>query len=219
MTTRLVVCGAGGHGTVVLEALRALSCEVVAIVDRDAARHGSSVMGTPIVGGDDVLSDLVHRGVTHFVVGVGSVGDSTARRLLFERAVASGLQPFTLVHRAAWVSPSATLEAGATVLAGAIVGTAARLERNALINSGAIVEHDCRIGAHAHVATGARLAGGVDVGAGSHVGIGAVVREGVTIGCGAIVGAGAVVLEPVADGLTVVGVPARVVSRLAGAAR
>ena len=45
------------------------------------------------------------------------------------------------------------------------------------------------------------------------VGTGAIVLPGVVIGVGAMVGAGAVVTEDVPDGVTVVGSPARVVSK------
>lgn len=45
------------------------------------------------------------------------------------------------------------------------------------------------------------------------VGTGAIVLPGVTIGAGAMVGAGAVVTADVPDGVTVVGNPARVVSK------
>jgi UDP-2-acetamido-3-amino-2,3-dideoxy-glucuronate N-acetyltransferase len=45
------------------------------------------------------------------------------------------------------------------------------------------------------------------------VGTGAIVLPGVTIGAGAMIGAGAVVTADVADGVTVVGNPARVVSK------
>ena len=51
------------------------------------------------------------------------------------------------------------------------------------------------------------------VGAFAHLGIGAMALPGAEIGEGAVVGAGAVVLKTVAAGVTVVGVPARVVVR------
>jgi acetyltransferase-like isoleucine patch superfamily enzyme len=47
------------------------------------------------------------------------------------------------------------------------------------------------------------------------VGAGAVIRQGIQIGDGAVVGAGAVVVKDVPPGVTVVGVPARVLVKLA----
>jgi acetyltransferase EpsM len=56
------------------------------------------------------------------------------------------------------------------------------------------------------------VAGGVHVGEGTWIGAGAVVKQGINIGSWCMIGAGAVVVNDVPDGLTVVGVPARVMN-------
>jgi acetyltransferase-like isoleucine patch superfamily enzyme len=56
----------------------------------------------------------------------------------------------------------------------------------------------------------ARRSAGISVGDGAWLGAGAKVLDGVTVGARAVVGAGAVVREPVPDGLTAVGIPARI---------
>jgi carbonic anhydrase/acetyltransferase-like protein (isoleucine patch superfamily) len=48
------------------------------------------------------------------------------------------------------------------------------------------------------------------------IGLGALVKQGVVIGKGVIVGAGSVVLGPVADGKTVIGTPARELTKYQG---
>jgi acetyltransferase-like isoleucine patch superfamily enzyme len=53
------------------------------------------------------------------------------------------------------------------------------------------------------------LSGSVRIGRDTLVGVGASVRQGITIGSGVVVGAGAAVVHDVADGLTVLGAPAR----------
>ena len=60
---------------------------------------------------------------------------------------------------------------------------------------------------------GANIAGGVSIGTGSWIGIGAAVIGRIDIGSYVRVGAGAVVIKSVADGLTVVGNPARPIER------
>lgn len=210
---RCVIVGGGGHARVVLDSLQLSDAATAeAVVDADRARWGGEVLGVPVVGGDDRLIELRRAGVTHFVVGVGGVGDNRPRRRLFELALAAGLLPLTVIHPSAICSRWAGVGPGTVLLPSAIVNAGARVGANVIVNSGAIVEHDCVIGDHVHIATGARLASTVRVGDGAHIGAGATVRQGMTIGAAAIVGAGAVVVRDVAPGATVAGVPARPLS-------
>lgn len=184
-----------------------------AVVDSDRAQWGKQILGVMVVGGDDRLAALAREGVTHFVVGLGGVGDNRPRQRLFDFAIGIGLQPVTVVHPSVVCSSWATIGAGSVLLPGAIINAGARLGVNVIVNSGAIVEHDCEIGDHAHIATGARLASTVCVGRAAHIGAGATVRQCLTIGEEAIVGAGAMVVDDVAPRSVVAGVPARPLRR------
>lgn len=202
---KCVLIGAGGHGRVLMEAHAPGRFD--AILDSQPGLE--EVAGVPVIGGDDMLPSLAAQGFTHFVIGVGSARSCARRAQLFDIAVQAGLQPQTVLHTTAWISPSAVLGAGCQILTKAVVHTNARLGDHVLVNTGAIVEHDCVIGAHCHIATGAVLCGNVTIGAASHIGAGAVIRQGIKIGAGALVAAGAVVVRDVLEGQTVVGVPAR----------
>lgn len=213
--TRVIGFGAGGHAKVVIEILRALGgFDIVGLLDPSPALRGTTVIGVPVVGDDDLAAGLVRDGVRHAFIGLGSGSSTLPRRRLFDLACGYDLELVTAVHPSAVVSPSATIGPGVTIMAGAVVNAGASIGTHVIVNTGAIVEHDCRLGAHAHVATGARLAGGVTVGEGAHIGIGASVRQNITIGRLAVVGAGAVVVTDVADGVVVVGVPARMLRQV-----
>jgi sugar O-acyltransferase (sialic acid O-acetyltransferase NeuD family) len=206
---RCVVLGGGGHGAVIIDILITGKAAVpIAVVDRDSALWGTTVLDVPVTGGDEKLADLAVNGATSFVIGVGSTGNATPRQRLFKLAQKAGLQALTLCHPTAFVSKLAQLGEGSVVAAMAAVNTRATVGANVIINTGAIVEHDCVLGDHVHIATGAKLAGGVVVGDSAHIGAGAVVKEGIHIGADALVGAGAVVICDVAPKTTVVGVPA-----------
>lgn len=205
----IVGVGAGTHAKSVLEAIRSAGrFEVAALVDDDPAREGTELLGFSVVP-PTALERIRSDGVVHAFAGIGGIGDSSARRRVFERLLAAGFELPAIVHASAVVSPWARLGRGAQVLAGAIVNAGAEVGDNVIVNTGAIVEHDCRLDAHAHVAPGVRLAGLATVGEGAHVGIGAVVIEGIRIGEGALVAAGAVVVTDVPAGARVAGVPAR----------
>jgi len=212
---KYIVLGAGGHARVVVDCIRARSdAEAYAMLDPEQKLWGQKCCGIPVMGGDDLMHGLRKQGVTHFAVGVGSVGDSSVRRRLFDLATAASLDPIAVVHPSAVCSPSATIGQGAQLFPRCVVNAGASLGANVIVNTGAIVEHDCVLDDHVHVAPGATLGGGCQVWKGAHVGLGATVLQGVSIGAYSIVGAGAVVLQDVPPRTMVAGVPARVIRAL-----
>ena len=209
MALPVVGLGAGGHAKVVIEILKEMKgWKLVGVLDPDTALHGGAILGVPVLGGDEELPRLKHEGVTHFFVGVGSVGDPGPRIRIYERSIAAGLKPAGAIHPGTIISPSAKLGEGVTVMAGALIGPDVVIGDNVIVNTGSVIEHDCEIGDHAHVATGARLAGGVVVGRAAHVGAGATILQRLKIAEGAILGAGAVIIRDVAPNSVVAGVPA-----------
>jgi sugar O-acyltransferase (sialic acid O-acetyltransferase NeuD family) len=209
--TQVVGFGAGGHSKVVIEILRCFpQFEIVGLLDPRKDLWGTQVLRVHVMGDDSLMSELKGRGIHHAFIGIGTTGDTSLRKQLYEKVLSFGFQLVAAIHPSAVVSPSATIGAGPTIMAGAMINADTRLGDNVIVNTGAIVEHDCVVGNHSHIATGARLAGGVHVGGGTHVGLGALIRQKIQIGEDAIVGAGAVVVRDVPDGKTVVGVPARI---------
>lgn len=208
-TSGCVILGAGGHARVVLDALAAQArWSRYAFLDRDSALRGRMVSGVPVVGDDDDLVQAARNGFTHFIVGIGGIGDNAPRLKLYEKGLAAGLEPASALHPAAHVAASSAIGDGTAVLAGVVVNPDAAVGRNVVLNTGCIVEHDCRIGDHVQVSPGAIVLGGVSVGRLAYIGAGAVLVQGVRIGQSAVVGAGAVVLTNVPDGARAIGVPA-----------
>lgn len=211
MTDSFIVWGAGGHGKVVADLLRAQfgADTTLRYCDRDTSRKGELAEpgGGRVELDDDDLEAALEAGELGSVV--LAVGNNRARLEMFARLRAHGVEMPTLVHPSASVSPSAHLGAATHVVTGAIVHPAANVGSAVILNTRCVVEHDCVVGDGAHISPGAVLAGAVRVGARSWIGAGATVIPGVTVGSDAIVGAGAVVIRDVPDGATVVGVPAR----------
>ncbi len=207
----LVIIGAGGHGKVVLDIVRAAGrYEPVAFLDADPAVAGASVGGVPVLGGPVNLLPRLRQQerVRHAIV---AIGDNRARLGYAQLLRAHGFEPVNAVHPTAFVSPTATLGLNVVVAPNASIITDARIGDSAIVNTAAVVDHECEFAAGVHVGPGARLAGRVRVATGAFVGLGANVIQCRSIGRFAMVGAGAVVLEDVPDYATAVGVPARVV--------
>jgi sugar O-acyltransferase (sialic acid O-acetyltransferase NeuD family) len=206
---RTVMIGTGRHAEVLVDCLHKRTDVVLnCALDQQSERWGKPWLGVPVIGSDDKLKKLPATGVTHFVLGVGGVGDNSARIRLYKLALTAGLQPLDVIHPSAIVSQTARLGKGVQLLAGSIINTGAVLGNNVLVNTGAIVEHHCTVEDHVHIASGATLGGTVSIGYAAHIGAGAVVRQGLAIGEKSIVGAGAVVVKSVGSDETVVGVPA-----------
>ena len=211
----LVVLGGGEHARVVIDAARTQG-DRWTVQGYVAPEAGAAPPAANLPWlGDDAgfaarLGDLAPDARPWLVLGFGGgdiIGALAARSAITERF--PGARWATIVHAAAWVSPEATLESGAVVLAGAIVNTGAHVLRHAIVNSAAVVEHDVHIGGGSHVAPGAVIGGGARIGDHAFIGLGARVRDHIEVGAGAVVGMGAVVVESIAPGMTVLGVPAR----------
>jgi sugar O-acyltransferase (sialic acid O-acetyltransferase NeuD family) len=203
----IVIVGAGDHGRVVLELLRARGETVAGFIEPGPAAQEvrGGIDGLSLLGGlADPTAWMI--GSLRFVV---ALGDNRSRRDAFERCLALGLVPASAVHPTATILGGARVEPGAMVCAGALVGLSAIVEADAIVNTAASVDHDNRIGPHATVAPGAHLAGRVTLEEGAFVGIGAAVREGRTVGAWALVAGGAMVVDDVPPGARVAGVPAR----------
>jgi sugar O-acyltransferase (sialic acid O-acetyltransferase NeuD family) len=144
-----------------------------------------------------------------------AIGNPHGRvRLQFhERLIQEGLQPITIAHPTAWVAENAIIGPGAQILAGAIVAAEARIGRQCIINTKASLDHEGILDDGVELAPGATLCGLVHAGVNAWICAGATVLPRIKIGVDAIVGAGAIVIRDVPEGTTVVGVPARPITR------
>ena len=197
MSLPVVIIGAGGHGGVVLDVLRAIGASAVAFADSNPALRGANVLGIPVIGGDNAVFEGYPPDSMMLANGVGGHDSTDARRSVFERFSDRGYRFMTLRHPSAIVSPSATVGDGVQVMAGAVLQPAAEIGPNTIINTRSSIDHDCKIGSHVHIAPGAILSGGVNVADGAHLGAGCVVIQGIRIGERAFVAAGAVVVRDV----------------------
>lgn len=213
----LIVLGGGEHARVVIEAARTQGDRwtVQGYVAPEAGAGTATATDLSWLGDDATLAtrlqDLAPDERPWLVLGFG--GGETAAGLAARTAATERPGPdarwATVVHATAWISPSATLEPGAVILAHAVVNTGAHVGRHAIVNSAAVVEHDVVVGLGSHVAPGAVIGGGARIGDHAFIGLGARVRDHIEIGAGAVVGMGAVVVESIEPGAIVVGIPAR----------
>lgn len=211
MSLPVIVIGAGGHATVVADALCEAGTEVLGFIDRDARLHGTLRLGLPVLGAEEALAGHSPSRV-QLANGLGFVsgsGRTAVRAGVQLRLQALGWIFAPVIHPRAMISRHAALAADTQVLAGAIVQASATVGAGTIINTAAVVEHDAFVGTWCHVAPHATLCGQTRVGDGCLIGAGAVLRQSICIGNDTVVGAGAIVLHNSAGGETLCGVPAR----------
>lgn len=210
--TPIVVFGAGGFGREVVVLLRDIeraepgSWELIGFVD-DAVPNLAlcSALGVPYLG-DRADAEAKAPGGTHFVAAIGS---SHARKSVSEDLVSMGWNPAILVHPSAWIGDCVTLGPGSVVCAGSILTTNISFGQGGQINLSCTVGHDVVAGEYVTLSPAVSLSGAVTLGDLATVYTRAAVNPGISIGAEAVVGAGAVVAKEVPPGVTVVGVPAK----------
>jgi UDP-perosamine 4-acetyltransferase len=205
----VVLIGAGGHGRVVLDILRAGGIhKPIGFLDADPQLTGQTIGGLPVLGQVNLLPKLKAQKVKGAII---SIGDNSPRRRYFQKVVEHGFELVNAIHPGSQVSSTARLGRNVVIAAGAVVSTDARLGDGVIVNTSAVIDHECEIGRAVHIFPSATLAGRVRVGDEAFIGLGCIIIQCLRIGSRAIVGAGAAVIQDVPDGATVVGVPARVI--------
>jgi sugar O-acyltransferase (sialic acid O-acetyltransferase NeuD family) len=197
--TAIIIYGAGGHGKACLDMLRSLGTyRVVGFLD-DGFPAGEEIMGLPVLGGGEWLTELKSQGVRLAVNAVGGIGNVAIRIKVFNQLAETGFVCPALVHPTAFIEASATLSPGVQVFPHAYVGSEVSVGFGSIINTGAIVSHDCDLGAVVNISPGAILAGEVKIGDHALVGMGATVNLQAQIGAGARIGNGATVKSDVPE--------------------
>lgn len=192
MTDRVFILGTSGLAREMVDLARLhfgsqSRCELVSFEEEDRIVHGA----TALLG----------------------MGDPLTRSRVMTR-LSSKLHFPAIRHPFAELSESSTIGQGTILTSGSVVTCDVALGDGVLLNLNATVGHDATVGSFTCVNPGAHISGSVTIGERCLIGAGAIILEGINVGSDARIGAGAVVTRDVAPGTTVVGVPAKLLSRV-----
>lgn len=176
----------------------------------DGIAPGTVVDGLPIIGGIEEVNKI--GSPTSLVV---AIADPATRKRLIEKIDNDNIDFPVLVHPQAIPGGEDNyFGKGSIITAGCILTTGIVLGEFTIINLASTLGHDVKLGSFSIVMPGCNISGRVQAGECTLIGTGAKILQNITLGHHCTVGAGAVVTKSFGDGVTVVGVPARVHHRV-----
>jgi sugar O-acyltransferase (sialic acid O-acetyltransferase NeuD family) len=218
MNKPMIILGAGGHAKVVLGVALDLGINVQCLTDTDKSKHGKTVSGIKIEGGDEILKKFNPDKVCLAIgLGVGSESSQLITQLkrrfdIFTKLSKQGHSFPSLVHPNAWVAKECSIGDGVQLFSGSIVQPGCTIGDLTIMNTKASIDHDSIIGKACHLAPGVTCGGAVEVGSYVHIGMSATILPNNKIEDNAIVAAGSVVNTNVSDGEKIGGIPAKVMT-------
>jgi len=203
---QLFIYGAGGAGAEILDIAKRIHAqrhrwESMAFVDD--VREEPHYCGLPILRFAQMQAQAAGCEC------VIAQGEPVHRQTMFEKLLAAGVRPATLVDPRAIVSESARIEAGAVIWPGAFISNHTNIGRNAMVQVNTVIGHNITVGEHSVVSSCVAVGGGASIGALTFVGMGSAIKEKTRIGDQCIIGMNSSVFTPVDDGLIALGNPAR----------
>ncbi|MBT4225024.1 MAG: acetyltransferase [Opitutae bacterium] len=142
-----------------------------------------------------------------------AIGMPSSKRKATETLLAKGARFETIVHPSVVRGSNVNVARGAVVCPGVILSSDSQVGEFAGINMHATLSHDVKVGAFSQLSSYCDLTGAVEIGEGVFLGSHSSVLPSLKVGDCAFVGAGAVCTENVSERSTVVGVPAKVVTK------
>lgn len=195
MNKKLAIIGAGGHGKVVGEIALLNQYKIIDFFDDRV----NEIKEFPfkIIGNLDQLKNDLKNYDDFFV----AIGDNKTRQnqILWLKKEKKNI--ISLIHPKSTISQFSSIEAGACVMANAVINPGTIIKQGVIINTSSSIDHDCLIEDFAHISPNCSLSGNVNIGKYTHLGTGSSVHPGVEIGENVKIGIGSKIYKDIEDSI------------------
>jgi sugar O-acyltransferase (sialic acid O-acetyltransferase NeuD family) len=204
---KIIIIGSGGHAKIILDILEKINkYEIIGVVTEDTMDNFN---GYPILGNDEVLSDLLKKDIKNVAMGIGGLRDNFLRKKIFEKVKKQGFNVISVIDPSAIISKSVSLGEGVVIFAGVVINTGVFIGNNVIIATSSTIDHETKVEDHVLISAGVTIGANDLIQEGALLSLGSKVISGLKIGKNILVGAGAVVVSDCMDTGTYLGVPAR----------
>lgn len=213
----IVIFGASGHGSVVLDCIRKEGKYKVAGYIDSFQKRGRKHNGYPILGNEYDLPYLIETYKLHG--GLVAIGDNWIRKMMVERIV--NIVPhfnfISVIHPTTTIGMNVEIGRGSVVMPGVIINANSVIGNHCIINTNSSLDHDGFLCDFSSLAPRTCVGGNFILGTGSAICLGTNVIEGISIGKHTLVGAGSLVVGNFDSYVLAYGSPAKKIrNRMAG---
>lgn len=199
---KIILIGGGGHCRVIIDAIKRFGeFDIYGITDMSLPK-GTTILGVKVIGTDDLLPELFNKGIRSVFIAVGSIGDCSIRKEIYNNLKNIGFRLPVIIHPNAVIAEGVTFGEGTFIAAGVVINPDVKIGKNVIVNTSSSIDHDCQIGDFVHITPGVTLSGGVKIGSQTHIGIGAKIIQGINIGSNCMVKAGQLVCKDIPNNTT-----------------
>lgn len=213
----IVIFGASGHGSVILDCLEKEGrYHILGFID-SFKKKGSKINGYSILGSEYDLPYLKEK--YNLLGGIVAIGDNWIRKMIVDRIlkIVPDFCFVTAVHPSTTIGIGVELGRGTAVLPGVTINANSLVGEHCILNTNSSLDHDGFMTDFSSLAPNVCAGGNFILGEGSAVCLGSNIIENITIGRHSIVGAGSLVVGNIENHVVAYGAPAKKIrTRVAG---
>lgn len=193
----LLLGGGAGAGVITLDALSRVSHQrAVGILDKNAAIHGKTIAGVPVLGSAERTEELWRTGLCDSVI-ILFTDDPSERAALFDELRAKGMPFANVIDPSTQLRGHVKIGQGNLIMGNCFLAACVTLGDNNFLASHTCVEHHSTIGSHCTFGPRTTMSGAVKIGDRVKTGMAVAIEPYIKIGNDTLVASGCVVTNDV----------------------